>query len=81
MPSYKYFLFSSEQLNQKNEILKKVGKSFESGTVIVNGVRKKFTQLSDKPSIPGFIDSQIVAEGDINSFVYTKPKNITRQGV
>ena len=76
-----YFMYSAEQINQKNEVLKKVGKSFESGTVIVNGVRKKFTHLSNKPIIAGFIDSQVVAQGDIDTFVYTKPQNVTRQGV
>lgn len=81
MGSYKYFLYSNEQLNQKNEILKKVGKSFEAGTVLINGTRKKFTYISDKPTIPGFIDSEVVAEGDIDTYVFTKPKNVIRQGV
>lgn len=71
---YVYFLYSDEQFREKNEILKKAGKSFSAGTVVINGKRQKYTQLSDKPSIPRFIDTKIVAEGILNSFTYTNTK-------
>lgn len=81
MGSYKYFLFSAEQLNQKNEILKKVGKAFEPGIVVVNGTRKKFTQISDTATMDKFIDTVVVAQGDVDKLTYTKPQNVARQGV
>ena len=80
MGNYKYFLYSDEQIKEKNKILKQTGKMFEPGTVIVNGTRKKFTQLSDKPSMPRFIDTKIVAEGDTEEKTFTLPKNIKLKG-
>jgi hypothetical protein len=73
--SYVYFLYSDEQFKEKNEILSKVGKSFSPGTVIVNGTRKKYTQLSTTQTISRFIDSKVVAEGVLSSFTYTSPSN------
>lgn len=78
--SYVYFLFSADQIKEKNKILYNTGKVFEPGTVIINGNRKKFTQLSTKPTIPRYIDAEIVAQGIIDNFIYTEPKN-TRKGV
>ena len=47
---------------------------FIPGTVVVNGVRKQFTQLSSSPTMPRFIDTKIVAEGEESSFKYDKPR-------
>ena len=77
---YMYFLYSEEQFKEKNEILIKAGKSFETGTVVVNGNRKKFTQLSSNPKLPRFIDTTIVAEGYIDQFIYNEPKVVKRRG-
>ena len=77
---YVYFLYSEEQFKEKNEILGKAGKSFESGTVVVNGTRQKFTQLSSTPSLPRFIDTRVVAQGYIDQFIYTEPKITKRSG-
>lgn len=70
---YKYFLYSEEQLREKNTVLDSTGKTFSPGTVVVNGVRKKYTQLSDTPDLPRFIDTKIIAEGYLNNFTYTRP--------
>lgn len=78
MSSEKYFLYSQEQFNEKNEIMGKLGKSFVPGTVVVNGERKKYTQLSEKASIDRFVDTKIVAQGDPNTFTYTKPTFSTK---
>ena len=40
-----YFLYSDEQIAEKNNILSSTGKKFVPGTVVVNGKRTKFTQL------------------------------------
>lgn len=77
---YVYFIYSEEQFKEKNQILNRTGKTFEPGTVVVNGVRKKFTQLSTKPSIPRFIDFKIVAEGELDKFSYTEPETIKKRG-
>lgn len=77
---YVYFLYSDEQYKEKNNILNKANKMFEPGTVVVNGTRKKFTQLSDSSSLPRFIDTKIVAEGILSQFTYTEPQNVKKRG-
>lgn len=69
-----YFLYSEEQLKEKNKILSKLSKEFKPGIVVVNGKREPYTQLSDKPSIQRFVDCKIVAEGDPKKITYTEPK-------
>ena len=73
--NYKYFLYSEDQMNEKNQILERSGKEYVPGVVIVNGLRKKFTQLSSSPTLDRFIDTKVVAEGELNQFTYTKPSN------
>lgn len=77
---YKYFLYSDEQLKEKTEILAKTGKTFTPGTVVVNGTRQKFTQLSDKPTLGRFIDTKIVAEGYVDKFTFTEPIIAKKRG-
>ena len=72
--AYKYFLYSKEYLDEQTSILSKRGKVFTPGTVVVNGIRKQFTQMSSSATIPRFVDIKIVAEGDDSSFKYDKPK-------
>lgn len=72
MSDYKYFLYSEEQLNEKNEILAKQNKTFVPGVVVVNGTRQNFTQLSDSNNMR-YIDTKVVAEGDIKKITYQKP--------
>ena len=59
-----YFIYSEDQINEKNEILKKVGKRFVPGTIIVNGSRQKFTQLSKHNYITDkrrYTDAKVIA--------------------
>lgn len=76
----KYFLYSDEQITEKNNILSKFGKKFFPGSVSVNGRMVKFTQLSDKPDMPRFVDTKIVASGDISKMVYKMPYDSVKTG-
>lgn len=78
--TYKYFLYSDEQIAEKNKILSAAGKQFVPGTVIIKGKRQKFTQISDIPTIPRYFDTKVIAEGNLSDFTYTEPKNERRSG-
>lgn len=69
----KYFLYSSEQLKFRKDVEAKMGKKFRVGHVIVNGVRKPFTELSSTPK-SRYPDAKIVAEGDPTLMRYTLPE-------
>lgn len=75
-----YFLYSDEQIKEKNTILAQSSKVFEPGTVAVGGKKVKFTQLSTSPSMPRFVDTKIVASGELSTFTYTKPKAVVKKG-
>ena len=72
----KYFLYSDEQIEEKNKVLAKTFKKFSPGIVTVGNRKEKFTQLSDKPDIPRFVDTKVVAYGDLKNFAYKMPENI-----
>ena len=72
--AYRYFLYSKDYLDEQTTILEKRSKVFIPGTVVVNGIRKQFTQISSSANIPRFIDTQIIAEGEETSFKYDKPR-------
>ncbi len=71
--AYKYFLYSEIQINEKNNILSKSAKEFVPGNVTVNGRRVKFTQISDSPNMPRYIDTKIVAQGEESEMTYVNP--------
>lgn len=71
----KYFLFSSKQLEFRREIEKKMGKNFNPGWVIVNGVRADFTEISDTSTSRRFSDAKVVAYADISKVRYQMPGN------
>lgn len=75
-----YFLYSDEQISEKNKVLDATGKKFVPGTVVVNGKRCKFTQLSEQASIPRFIDTKIVASGELSNFIYQEPSTENKKG-
>ena len=75
-----YFLYSDEQIAEKNNILSSTGKKFIPGTVVVNGKRTKFTQLSESASISRFIDTKIVASGELSDFTYEEPSTTIKKG-
>lgn len=73
MAQTKYFIYSAEQLKFRKNVESKMGKKFKIGHVIVNGVRKPFTELSPTPK-SRFTDAIIVAEGDPTIMRYTLPE-------
>ena len=72
MAATKYFLYSNEQLKLRKEVEARMGKKFIVGTVIVNGTRKPFTELSSTEK-SRYSDAKIVAEGDPTIMRYTLP--------
>lgn len=73
---YVYFLYSEEQIKEKNKILKKMAKQFQPGVVVVNGVRKYYTVKSNKSTLDRFYDVKVVAEGYDKNFVQEKPQEV-----
>lgn len=73
MSQNKYFLFSRQQMEFRKQIEAKQGKKFKVGTVIINGVRKAFTEMSDS-NRSQYSDAQVVAYGDISKIRYSAPK-------
>lgn len=69
----KYFLFSSSQLTFRREIEKKMGRTFNPGYVIVDGVKHEFTEISSLPESKRFSDSKVVAYGDTTKIRYHLP--------
>lgn len=75
-----YFLYSDEQIKEKNKILARNNKCFEPGVVTVNGKKMKYTQLSSTPTMQRFVDTKIVATGELSNFTYTNPSQLSKKG-
>lgn len=74
MPGTKYFIYSESQLKFRKEVELKMGRKFKVGHVIINGVRKPFTELSSSPKSI-YSDAKIVAQTDnIDLIKYTLPE-------
>ena len=73
MAVIKYFYYSSEQLKFLKAMEEKMGKKFSVGHVIVDGIRKPFTELTSNPK-SRFADAKLVAEGDPTLMRYTLPE-------
>ena len=71
---YMYFLYSEQQNKERSEIEKKMSRVFSPGTVIVNGRKKIFTELS-KSSSNRYPDCKIIAEGWKSKMMYTPPNS------
>lgn len=71
---YVYFLYSEQQNKERSEIEKKMSRVFSPGTVIVNGRKKIFTELS-KSSSNRYPDCKIIAEGWKSKMMYTPPNS------
>ena len=56
-----YFLYSDEQIKEKNKILANCGKQFVPGSISIQGKRCNFTQIANEPNMTRFIDTKIVA--------------------
>ena len=71
-----YFLYSDEQIKEKNTILAQTGKQFEPGTVVVQGKRVKYTQMSTQvDALKRFADNKVIASGEQSEFTYVAPKS------
>ena len=66
---YAYFLYSQQQVDDKNELLDKMNRKFQLGTVIFNGKKREYSSMSDKPELPRYADIRIVSEGDTDKLV------------
>lgn len=71
---YVYFLYSEQQHKERSEIEKKMSRIFSPGSVIVNGRKKIFTELS-KSSTNRYPDCKIIAEGLKSKMMYTPPSS------
>ena len=71
----KYFIYSPTQLRFRRQIEEKMGKRFYPGYVIVNGVRKAFTELSSSKE-SRYADAIVIAEMDdaVNNIKYDLPE-------
>lgn len=72
--SYVYFVYSGEQIKEKNSILASHNKKFKCGTVVVNGQRKQFTQIvTSMGQMSRYVDTRIICEGILADFTYNNP--------
>jgi hypothetical protein len=76
-----YFLYSREQIREKDNVLSPQGKKFKPGIVIINNKRTEFTQLSSSSDMPRFIDTKIVAQGEVSNFTYELPKAVSKEAM
>lgn len=72
---YVYFLYSEQQYKKRKELEEKVCRKFVPGIVILNGQKKKFTEMSKK-STNIYPDTSVVAEGYKSNMNYTTPSTV-----
>lgn len=78
MADIKYFLFSKEQMDIRTETEKKMGRIYMPGEVIVKGVKRFFTEISDTVD-SRFNDTIVVTRVDDLSLArYKEPKTLSR---
>ena len=75
MAATKYFFYSYEQLNMRKKVESNMGKKFKVGHVVVNGVRKPFTEMSSSDK-SRYADAKLVAYGDPTIMTYTEPEGV-----
>lgn len=68
--TYVYFLYSEQQLKERTAIEKSMARVFRPGTVIINGRKKQFTEMS-KVSSNRYPDCKVIAEGYKSKMNYT----------
>lgn len=68
-----YFLFSKSQLDMRIELEKKMSRKFKPGTVIVNGVKKQYTEIVTDPKNSRYPDAVVVAYGNKKDMKYYDP--------
>lgn len=70
--TFVYFLYSEQQVSERSAIEKTMSRVFTPGTVIINGRKKLFTEISTKSS-NRYPDCKVVASGYRSQLVYTTP--------
>jgi len=70
--TFVYFLYSEQQVSERSTIEKTMSRVFTPGTVIINGRKKLFTEVSKKSS-NRYPDCKVVASGYRSQLVYTMP--------
>ena len=71
-----YFLFSRSQLDMRIEMEKKMGKKFKPGEVIVNGIKKQYTEIVTNPKNSRYSDAVVVTYGNKNNIKYYDPISV-----
>lgn len=66
---YRYFVYSAEEEDLRKRVH---GENVSFGTVIVNGVAKRYTSIVTDP-INTKSDALIICKGDIRKIKYTPP--------
>lgn len=69
---YYYFIYSERQYKERTRIEASLARKFRLGTVIVNGKKQYFTELSRRPK-NRYPDFKIVAEGYASQMRYIPP--------
>lgn len=67
---YVYFLYSEQQFKERTAVEKKMSRIFTPGSVIINGRKKPFTEMSKKSS-NRYPDCKVVAEGYKSKMIFT----------
>lgn len=79
---YRYFIYSQEHVNEKNNVLKSMGKEFVCGTVSNGSTNVKYSCMSMKPTLGSrYPDAKIVAQGDITTMRFKEPYTKAKRGV
>lgn len=68
--TYVYFLYSDQQNKERSAIEKSMSRVFTPGTVVINGKKKIFTEISKKDS-NRYPDCKVVAEGFKSKMIFT----------
>lgn len=71
---YVYFLYSEQQSKERSAIEKSMSRVFTPGTVVINGRKRFFTEISKKPT-NRYPDCKVIAEGYKSKFIYTDVTN------
>jgi hypothetical protein len=73
--NYRYFLYSKSQLNLRQEVDRKINKTFSPGKVFNKGRWVDYTEISTTPK-NSYADTKIVAEGYLEDMKYQNPTSI-----
>ena len=68
----KFFMFSLSQMQMRKKVESTLGKNYEPGKVLVNGIYKQYTEIVDDPKLARYPDAIVVASGDIRRIKYIK---------